>query len=209
MKRKRGKKEKINKKKFMKNNQKKKKRRQMSIPDPISVIKEWAQKKKTPEIRDGKVIFNNVWYSKDLKTRFKSLNGGHYTLEAICYGLENASEQYGNYVTKCIENKIPMISLMDLKPLVKYVNGELESTEKLDNDFKVDLENHSGILAEKRPNADKSGRQPNKKQKQGKLIFLNMKLFKKIIIFFIFSNPSHIDQRVVWRLQRPAVKKWL
>eukprot|EP01091_Cochliopodium_minus_P005667 TRINITY_DN1556_c0_g1_i1.p1 TRINITY_DN1556_c0_g1~~TRINITY_DN1556_c0_g1_i1.p1 ORF type:complete len:236 (-),score=75.32 TRINITY_DN1556_c0_g1_i1:743-1450(-) len=120
--------------------------------DPLTNLREWTVKKKLPRFSDNKLIFNNIWYSKDIKTRFISKNGGHYTLEAIWFVLMNQNEPFGNYFTKCTDKKIAMVSMFDYKPIIKFLNGE-EVKDKLDNNLEIEnLKDFWGIASDKRTN---------------------------------------------------------
>ena len=182
--------------------------------DPINLLREWAKKKKMPKFQDNKLFFNNIWYSKDLKTRFISKNEGNYTLGAIWFVLLNQNEQYGNYFLKCqkYENtSFPFVSMEDFNTMIKYLNGESIDVQ-LDNNliigknitknslillelntFKKKLENlqdNWGILNDKRSN-DSDDKHSKKRLRGIESLFINLNFPKKKQL-----NENHIVQRL-------------
>jgi parafibromin len=72
--------------------------------------------------------------SKDTLTNYRSKKGTDefYTLGAIWFCVVAKNLPYTEYLSKCTEEGVPRVSLIDRKPLIQYVTGETHTMPYLD-----------------------------------------------------------------------------
>ena len=77
-----------------------------------------------------------VKYRADSETAYKSRRGAgpYYTLVTVWFQMLHAGDKYSDYTALAKEKKIPVVSVLDGKPLVAYLKGEKDAPDAVKPD---------------------------------------------------------------------------
>ena len=105
------------------------------MSDPLGLLRNCLVESKPIRSTDEDLIFaEDVVVSKDALTNYRSKKGTDefYTLGAIWFCIVTKDLSYTDYLSKCAEQGVPRVSLIDRKPLITYVTGETDVMPYLD-----------------------------------------------------------------------------
>jgi parafibromin len=105
------------------------------MSDPLALLRNCLVESKPIRSTDEDLIFaEDIVVSKDALTNYRSKKGTDefYTLGAVWFCIVTKDLSYTDYLSKCAEQGVPRVSLIDRKPLITYVTGETDVMPYLD-----------------------------------------------------------------------------
>ncbi|CAF1152172.1 unnamed protein product [Rotaria sp. Silwood1] len=131
------------------------------MADALSLLRQFTIENKEYTIENDRFVFNDLAYTKDIKTNYLVYGTGkdntpkdYYTLESIVFLLKNVDLQHANYVKKAAEKGIPAISRPDRKDLLAYLNGQAHTADRIDRNAPLEIAMQRPLQVNKRPAED-------------------------------------------------------
>jgi parafibromin len=105
------------------------------MSDPLSLLRDCLMGSKPIRSYEQDLVFmEDKVVSKDVVTNYRSKKGTDecYTLGAVWFCVITKDLPYTDYLSKCTEEGIPRVSLIDRKSLIQYMIGETNHIPYLD-----------------------------------------------------------------------------
>ncbi|CAI8022875.1 Parafibromin [Geodia barretti] len=115
------------------------------MADCLTLLRQYNLQKKEIVERDGLIIFDQTAWPGNAKTNYLSYRSGqaglkeYYTLESLLFLLKNVSLSHPSYVARAGAQNIPVIKFPDRRDLLKYLNGELDTSPSIDKSVHLEM----------------------------------------------------------------------
>jgi parafibromin len=103
--------------------------------DPLSALREYTTRSELDRIKrvgDEYHFGDDYRFPCSIETAYRSKQGSLYTLESLIYFLENQETKHTDYMQQAHALKLQIVTFIDRKALLGYLQGKLQSTEAIE-----------------------------------------------------------------------------
>ena len=106
----------------------------MSISDPLTQLREFTIANREVTRQGEYLIFGGSRFPRSALTAYRERNGkgDYYALDSLWFFLQNSSDVHAQYVQKCGQEGIKVVSLADKKQLLSYLKGQISEAAAVD-----------------------------------------------------------------------------
>ncbi|XP_046685436.1 parafibromin-like [Homalodisca vitripennis] len=115
------------------------------MADLLSVLQQYNVNKEDIIERNNLIIFGELSWDKNVKTNYLMWGSGKngepkefYTLECLVFLLKHVTLPHSTYVRQAVAEGIPVVRRPDRKDLLAYLNGEITTSENIDESTPVE-----------------------------------------------------------------------
>ncbi|KAJ0519973.1 putative cdc73/Parafibromin, Paf1 complex subunit Cdc73 domain-containing protein [Helianthus annuus] len=108
--------------------------------DPLTSFREMTIQNKLYQIvRVNEYRFNSTLsFPCTIETAYRSKQGNLHTLETLFYFITNLLIKHHDYIRNAGIHWIPVVTLLDRKPLIEYLHGRISNTDAIEfHDYHV------------------------------------------------------------------------